>query len=335
MNEVLILETTLHGKFYLFMLDTGYAGPPVLSRSYLCTSKPFLQTDIATIYKKVIHDMQHITIDDENRAVNEYINYSQCLPYTSGCTMRLMGIGSIQEQQADMLMCPMLKIKNKWNMMSAPKKMTHTHADVFVTNSLRSSVHIITCDFLMHHAPCLINMKNEELRTNLSISEYLYCSSHYNMFDTQLIGGSFVVPIEIEGQLFRFTVDTGAPGPISIGVNTAKKLKTCNSHAELKKIHQKGVNGETVCSQLVELDVIFCGENFKSAAFLNDLPTDHVDGYVGLGFLRGYDILLSTKKIGFRKNYLEIRNFDYYVHLSESGICQNAPSCLKKEKNKE
>ena len=93
------------------MIDTGYAGPPVLSACYLAVNDP-TQDDVDQRFRKITQRLDAgVTTDRQHRAIDEFINARGCLAYTSGCTMRLMGIGSTQEQQADMLMCDMLEMR--------------------------------------------------------------------------------------------------------------------------------------------------------------------------------------------------------------------------------
>ena len=120
MNEVILLNARVNGRSFLFMLDTGYAGPPVLSRSYLAISDP-THLNVKSRYKTILKRLLSVKEEDEHAAVNEYMNRGGCFPFTSGCTMRLMGIGSTQEQQADMLMCPMLHLENVVYGMHPPK----------------------------------------------------------------------------------------------------------------------------------------------------------------------------------------------------------------------
>tara|TARA_B100000945_G_C20402163_1_gene607951 strand:- start:285 stop:1451 length:1167 start_codon:yes stop_codon:yes gene_type:complete len=327
-NEVLILETNLNNIYSLFLLDTGYAGPPVLSRSYLAVNKNKYFSNIAHTYNYLLQNMSTVTEDDEHKAINNYINKSGCLPFTSGCTMRLMGIGSVQEQQADMLMCPMLKIKNELGIMSSPKKATQTYADVFVTNSLKSSIHIMTCDFLMHHSPCLIEIEHQKLQLSIPTANYLLMYQHFDRYPAKFSGGSFMIEIKINDIGFKLTVDTGSPGPIAIGSNASKKIKKCVAHKR-KTLKQKGVNGEVVCSDIVEVDVEFGKKTYKAPIFINNLPTDFVDGYVGLGFLRGFDILISGQEIGFRRNNLHFHTFEHYENIAEDGTCNTDLECLK------
>jgi len=326
-NEVLVLKTKLSDDHVLFMLDTGYAGPPVLSKSYISVQKNNT-TNIVEEYKDVMHKMESVTKDEEHRAVNDYIINNGCLPYTSGCTMKLMGIGSVEEKQADMLMCPMLQMQTNLGIYTSPKKLTKTHADVFVTNSLKASLHILTCDFLLHNSPCLISHENQTLNLSMNLTQYVLQKQNFHMFDAKFSGGSFVMTIFVENEPLKFTVDTGAPGPINIGSSAARKIKKCFAQHGRKTLKQQGVNGEIVCSELVELQVRFCNRDYKLPCFINNLPTDHVDGYVGLGFLRAFDILMSTDEIGFLKNSLEFKSIHDYNRIASSGTCGGKLECL-------
>lgn len=325
MNEVLIMDTMIGSRSFLFLLDTGYAGPPVLSRSYLSIQDP-VHLSLKDRYNKIIESLHNVTDIDEHEGINSYINNGQCFPYTSGCTMKLMGIGSVQEQQADMLMCPMLRIKNSRGGFQSPKSMTNTHADVFVTNKLKHSIHILTCDFLLHHSPCLISISTQTLSLNLNISDYMKNYMLYKWIPASFSGGSFVVPFILEdGQSLNCTVDTGAPGPICLGSNAIKKIRSCQNTQ--KKLQQQGVNGEIICSEIIDVDVTFAGSKYNTTVFVNDMPTDQTDGYVGMGFLRAFDIFITHHEIGFRKNNNRI-NKDFGA-ISKSGNCNLNLNCEK------
>lgn len=330
-NEVLLLETYLHDREFLFMIDTGYAGPPVLSRSYLAVKTNMIVTSIKKRYMEILEKMNTVSEDDAHQAVYDYMTTSGCLSYTSGCTMRLMGIGSTKEQQADLLMCPMLKIKNIFGYFSSPKKNTYTFADMFVTNSLNSSVHIMTCDFLMHHAPCLIDIGNESLEVSLPPERYLLSKVFFHMYPITFHGGAFVVELKVDDEKFICTVDTGAPGPICLGYDASNRLKKC-SVKERKILKQHGVNGEKVCSEIVESDVEFCDKKMKVPIFMNDSKIESVDGYIGLGFLRAFNILISSHGIGFHKNKNSFHNIDYFSSIAQNGTCETSFSCLKQAK---
>ena len=335
-NEVLLLECKVSGDECLFMIDTGYAGPPVLSASYLAVDDP-VHLSLEKRYLQITDNLKpgKIASDRQHDAIDKLISSSRCLSYTSGCTMRLMGIGSTQEQQADMLMCDMLQIRTTdGNYAEAKRDSTDAHADVFVTNPLPSSVHILTSDFLLHLSPCLLEMnasKNSSdrppatstegrLRLNMNVDEELVLQSRMYMHKIELSGGSFVVPFVVAGHEFKCTVDTGAPGPLCLGAQAAKQVRKCVQGGHT--VNQTGVNAEDVCSEIISTTLSFCGEEFAAAPiFINSLTTDHIDGYVGMAFLRAFDILITTSGIGFARNGLPMKTYEHFMENSHKGVC--------------
>lgn len=138
-----------------------------------------------------------------------------------------------------------------------------------------------------------------------------------------LSGGSFVIDIDVGGALMRCTVDTGAPGPICISSKAAKRIKQhCNR--EKYTLRQSGVNGEQICSEIIRTDVNLSGTLFRNAVvFVNDSDIDQVDGYVGLGMLRAFDIFLTQNGIGFRHNKMSIRSFETYKSVASNSTCSD------------
>jgi hypothetical protein len=179
-------------------------------------------------------------------------------------------------------------------------------------------VHILTSDFLLHAAPVLLRIDRHEMELELSAVRRLSVAPGMYHLPLDMVGGSFVVPLAIEGVSYRFTLDTGAPGPICISHKSLHSIPDAQ-----RIILQKGVNGERVCSRIVELDVRFLDQEFsKQTILVNDVDTDGVDGYIGLGFLRGFDILIDVDGLRMRRNRLPIRTTDYYTPLSTVGACK-------------
>lgn len=113
--EALVIQGSVSNVPMLFMVDTAYAGAPVLSTSYLAVTSavsimPDKQMSVTDTYQEVLTLLQ--TVDPVQRKVGlvEFINRAKCRSYTSGCTMRLMGIGTTHETRSDLLLCQALKI---------------------------------------------------------------------------------------------------------------------------------------------------------------------------------------------------------------------------------
>ena len=290
----------------LFMLDTGYAGAAVISSSYLAIQHQCTRGDVLRRYRTSIDLLRKgVTDDQRHAAINQLVRHRQCQSYTSGCTMTLASIGSVVQQQADMLMCKPIKFKNTWGRYMVPTSKDKPNADVLVTNSLPVSVNILTCDYLLHSSPTLIKLKDSTLELFLSPLVVDLISPTFSFTPTHLVGGAFVIPIELDnGNTLRVTLDTGAPGPICVNKNAIDKIATC-TRTEKRKVVQKGVNGEHICSDVLYTSATVAGFKFDTLGlFVNDTNAESVDGYVGLAVLRAFDILITPSNLGLRKNGL-------------------------------
>ena len=306
LNESIIIEAKLNDEETLFMLDTGYAGPPVISTSYLAIHHMCRYGNVEKRYRKSLELLGKKVTDDERfKVINKLVMYRGCQAYTSGCTMTLAGIGSTMQQQADMLMCKPIKFKNELMRYITPGTGNKPNADVVVTNSLHGSVNILTCDYLIHSSPALIKMKHRTIELHISRIYVNMMSLSFKYLDIEMVGGAFVIPIRIGDEVLKCTMDTGAPGPISIGKQSIHKIKKCQRPVE-KKVQQVGVNGEQICSDILYSSGSVAGIEFDEfGIFVNNMNVDGVDGYVGLSVLRALDILILPDKIGFRLSGLK------------------------------
>lgn len=320
LNESIVLRCRLHDRDTLFLLDTGYAGPPVLSASYLAVDDP-THRPVRERYAAITRQLERsVTVDAQHAAIDTFVRRNACKVFTSGCTMRLMGIGATEEQQADMFMCEMLQLETVGGGYAQPKTISRAHADVFVTNPLPTSIHILTNDFLLHASPAYIDLRRRRLALHLGADEALALRVRCHLLPARFSGGAFVVELEVGGHPCRCTVDTGSPGPISLDHAAAKHLARCErANASLQ---QAGVNGEDICSEVVATDVRFVGRTFaRVPVFVNSHHVDHVDGYVGLGFLRAFNLLLTPDAIGFIPNGQPMTTVDAYVAASGKKSC--------------
>ena len=165
-----------------------------------------------------------------------------------------------------------------------------------------------------------------ELHVGLGGHELIRAQTASKFFASELSGGAFVARVTIGGKSFRLTVDTGSALTISLGLDAANSLKSCES-SEPMHIQQQGVNGEHVCSSIVWSTADVAGTSLKTPIFLNDHNIEQVDGYIGLGILKCFDILITFKEMRLRfvQDDLDLRK-----RLSDgarSGWCGVAPKC--------
>lgn len=333
LNETLVVECLLSKKPYFFVIDTGYAGPLVLNTSYLATKRmpvhrlPRLK-HVKDAYISDLKSIESVTEDERNVSASAILKSNSCLAYTSGCTMRLMGIGETTEKQADMLMCEMLSLKTTRGKYAQPKRVStlNAHADVYVTNHFSSCVHIMTCDFLMHSSPALLSIEKQQLSLHLSEAAVLPIRLQMKMYPARFSGGAFTIDIKISGESFRCTLDTGSPAPVSLGREAARRLTSCKR--EERKLSQQGVHGEGICSEVITATMTICDREYENVpVFVNDHSVDQTDGYVGLSVLRAFDILILEDGFGLHRNNLEMVSMSSMSNQLPHGMCNVELKC--------
>ena len=314
-NEALVVEGVVAGDRALFMIDTAYAGAPVLSTSYLavqgtCGASVFDAT--RERYARCVRALRReVTEPQRHAAVEALLRRGGCRAFTSGCTMRLMGIGETTEAQADMLLCPAIRPQDGYA------------SDVLVTHPLRGSVHILTCDYLLHRAPCVLRPGAGVLHVRLSLLSQLAMRPTFHFFPVRFVGGAFCVVLEVGGAPLHVVVDTGAAAALSLGKSAVAKLKNCAKPTPARRATQSGVHGERVCSDVltarVRLGALDLGD---VEVFANADEVEGADGYAGLGLLRALDLWLEPRTLGARRSGLAPRGSD----ATQPGDCgRDAP----------
>ena len=319
-NESLYLDADFDGKKTFFLIDTAYAGAPVLSLSYLSKlqmHKRYLTR--GSVKKRFAYTMELLREQTSDKLMHEslrrFSDTSRCRSFTSGCTMRLMGIGTTNEARSDMFLCPPLKLKGP-NLI--PKGWD---ADVFVTNPLHGSTHIITADYLLHRSPAVIQISKGRLLLNARN----HPTHRYDKFPAEMAGGAFIVPIKIGGEILKVVVDTGASVAISLGKESGKKIKDCK--ATNRNLHQGGVNGEKICSDIIVTTVQLGKEVFENIQLVvNSMDVSGADGYMGMGLLRAFDLYIDRDVIGFKRNGMKVHDIRSFTE----GKCKTSSVQCKK-----
>lgn len=304
-NEVLLLDTVFAGTRTLFQIDTGYAGAPVLSKSFLSVQDRIRGRTIKERYASATSMSRRATSDGCQKAMNELLGSGQCRAFTSGCTMRLMGIGSTSsEMQSDMLLCPALAFV-------AHDEAIHSgsgtvNGDVFMTHPLKGGVHILTCDYLLHRSPSVLCPADGALWLGLSSDQRRSMESTFAFHDAYFVGGAFAIVMNVGGHNMRIVVDTGATAPLSLGRTSGGRIKRCSAPpGGHYHVTQTGVNGERICSTALSVPVKIGSVDVGIVeAFVNGDDVEGADGYAGLGLLRVLDLWLEPHRLGIRRNRL-------------------------------
>jgi hypothetical protein len=288
--ESMIVEAHVSGVGKtLFMIDTAYAGAPVLSLSYLARPEAMRNTSVEDRHRQAIEGLRSpVPRSEMMGALTRLQKRGQCRSYTSGCMMRLMGIGETAETHADLLLCPSLKL-------GLGLTSFLYQSDIFVTHDLPNSTHILTTDYLMHRSPVLISMRHERV----------YFTSLPNptmqFLDATLVGGAFSIPVGVSGVQMQCILDTGSGATLSVSKSAAAKLKGRCMHVSEAggKVEQEGVNGERVCSDLVFADVSVGTHSLRNVhVLLNSHDVQGADAYMGMGIMKAFDWWFSPSRVG-------------------------------------
>jgi predicted aspartyl protease len=213
-----------------------------------------------------------------------------------------MGIGETVENQADMLLCPSISFDGR-------RDNDVIDADILVTNPLPGSPHILTMDYLLHRAPCVVLTRAERIYFRLPVSMASLMRPTFEFHDVRMVGGAFSVHFVVGDARLDLVVDTGASTTISLSSTSLKKLQTCA--ATTKSVIQVGVNGERVCSNVVSTNVRVGRIDLGNVEVLaNTAPVQGSDGYVGMGLLRALDMWFEHGRLGVRRSGLSIRSID-------------------------
>lgn len=312
-NEALVLRGTLSGAPMLFMIDTAYAGAPVLSTSYLAAHSDACVAGVETAYRDAVDRVRRVSVDERHAALARFLRASGCRAFTSGCTMRLMGIGTTTEAHADLLLCPALKLRD------APSA---DDGDVFVTNPLPGSVHILTMDYLLHRAPCVL----APARARATWRAPPWMRAWFDVHVPRMVGGAMSVEMRVGGAVLRVVVDTGAAAALSLSKDAASKVIECARGGG--RAFQRGVNGERVCSDAFAARVhIGKWDAGIVEVFANAASVEAADGYAGMGLLRAFDLWLAPGEIGFRPSGLPARGSP----MLSAGQCDTSslPPCAR------
>ena len=257
-----------------------------------------LSNSVQDRYRRAVSHNE-VSEDQRRRAVRRLV--SRTRSYTSGCTQRLMGIGEVQESNADMLLTEGLKFHGV-------AKRSGVDADVLVTNSLPGSVHILTSDYLIQNGPTLLCPAKGSIEFQMGLLRQLELRPSFSFLPAKMYGGAFIVQMRVGGVDLQLVLDTGAAVAVSLSAGVIHRLRNCSQEYGAQRVTQTGVNGEVVCSDVFQADVSVAGVSFRGVEVCsNSHPVEGADGYAGLALWRCFDLWISGREVGFRPSGLPPR----------------------------
>jgi len=303
-SQVMLIDVRLgDGSYALFQVDTAFGGPPMLSKTYLSQVPPvYAAGNVQKRYSQAANAKGGSEDGAGEEAVERFLaRCKNCRTFASGCSMQLMSIDAIQTHHSDLILAPALQLQGK-----LPSSSSSFESDVLLTHSLPGSVHILTLDYMMHRSPVLI--QPGKITFHASLSWY----DSFRMVEVRHVAGVFAIPIEVDGVGMEVMLDTGSSTGLTLNRSAFRRLprgtnpSSSSSSAVHKHIVQRGVNGERTCNNLSLHRIVLAGYEVDA----DPLPvmvkaTDgsvsgEVDGYMGLPFLRAFDLWMEQDKIGVR-----------------------------------
>ena len=98
------------GSFRAAMcIDTGFAGPCLLSLPCLATA-PTFSAPVETWCTNAQRALADVSSVRQEAALDTFVQQQRCSTFTSGCTMRLASIGTTKESTSDVILAPPLEL---------------------------------------------------------------------------------------------------------------------------------------------------------------------------------------------------------------------------------
>lgn len=300
--EALVIDARMgDGRWMLFQVDTGYAGAPVLSTDYLAHGGALMR---GGVQRRYVARTEASGERGGDAAVHAFLSRcASCRMFTSGCTMTLASIGAVQQQTTPLILVNSLQLDGR--------TIDSHSGDLVVALPLPRSPHILTMDYLLHRAPVLLCPARGTLRLRVPLLEQMALRPAMLLLPLELSDGAPVVCMEVGGVPdLRIVVDTGASAPLSLNAAAAARVASKPSAPDAaRKVVQRGVNGERVCSDVMHATVRIKDLDLgRMQVLVNQSPTQNADGYAGMGMLRAMDIWIEPDHIGFRRSGLETRD---------------------------
>lgn len=298
-NIAFVVRARLGTHDTAFVVDTGFAGPPLLSLPFLCTESGTRKS--ASAHHSEGSSLAETKESKQHSALNRFISKNACVSYTAGCSVNLVGIGSSTNVTSDTILAPpILLLAADGSVVCGKTCAGLPMADVVSTTPM-ATTHILTLDWLRQLAPCCLMPSSQKIALAIPPQSMASLRPSFTSVTREMSGGAFVAHIKVGGVSMRATVDTGAVVFVAIGATAARKVQECSVHPP-KKVNQAGVNGEQICSEVVSSTVEFAGVEVSVPVYMNDTDLGDVDAYIGAAFLVGFDLLVMGDELLARKS---------------------------------
>lgn len=300
-NVAMVVRARIGRHDTAFVVDTGFAGPPLLSLPLLAMELGVRQS--ADEHHRLGCTLPTVRDREQQAALQSFLSANACVSFTAGCSVNLLGIGGASHVTADTILAPPMQFMTPSGELLNGRTCAGLPAADVLTTTPMPTTHILTLDWMRQVAPCCIMPSAGEMRIGISPLDMLELRPQFASVTREMSGGAFVARVRVGGVTLRATVDTGATVFVALGATAAKRITRCRAGEKPAKVEQKGVNGERVCSEVVHTDVEFAGAAVADVpVYMNSHELGDVDAYVGAALLRGFDLLVMPDELLARRN---------------------------------
>lgn len=324
-NIAFVCEAEIGGHSTLFILDSGFAGMPVLSLPVLAVESG--ERQLVDEHMSIAARAMATTLRRQDAALDALVRKKGCCAFSGGCTQTLMGIGANTTTTSDTVLAPPILLRTTEDTLVGGRFCSgRPNADVLSTTRM-ATPHILTLDYLRQSAPVLVAPRQGVLRLSLRPDEMRAALPGFRTVSTSMSGGSFVTKLRVGGAEITATVDTGAAVYVALGPTAAARVRSCDASDPLH-VTQHGVSGEVVCSTVLRTTVDMGGLiTTECPVYVNSIDLGDVDGYVGAALLEAYELLILERELRIRP----VGDVD--VHLLDTshvrGVCDGyVPNCV-------
>ena len=243
-------------------------------------------------------------IGSETDALQQYMRDTTSIDFTAGCRVRLVGVSATTERHSDLILSDeILFLAPEGRYASSRSNTDLPRGDVLVTNSVPNTPHILTADYIRHHAPCLLLISGGRVEWCVPNARFLYLTSFggFSNVPCAIAGGAYVVHATVGGAQIRCVLDTGSESCVTVGTAAASRMDRCLGTGLTTS--SVGVSGRASCSRLIRADVTLAGRTVEACSVaVSSFHDPSVDGFIGMGVLRCFDWLLTARAVFARPN---------------------------------
>lgn len=317
----IVVAGTVGGYKTFFQLDTGWGGAPVFSANHLAvdlrTPQPAgLALEAAYVDRlKRMESAPTLTAEELHRT----LQLLSCEKYTAGCSMDAMSIGKTEVRRNELLNCPCVAFPafDGGQPVCVSKNRTHLASETMMVSTIQGP-HILTSDWIMQVVPIVIWMRDAKLEFPRELRE-AWLKRSFSCRKFRLSGGAPVIKIDVGvKKSLRILIDTGAASGLTLDHKFESLVEKVN-----RKLLLRGSANETICSDLGRVLFGLHGERLVVPVALAAVGDSEIDGFCGMHVLRAFDIFMSAKEIGFKRNGLPITHDS---SLSTAGQCERVAS---------